>query len=108
MDRKTKGLLAESKTISELITMGCEVYTPFADNGPYDLLTIKENKIYKVSVKCSSVMKNSDTVLITLKTVSRRKENDVKVNKFDSNNIDILAVYVLPLDIVYLIDAKKN
>jgi len=106
MERKTKGLLAESKVITEFISNNFNVFRPFADNGLYDLIVEKDEKLYKVSVKYSSVHNTAGSCCVTLKTVSRRKDNQVKINTFDKNKFDILAIYDALSNNVFLLDAK--
>lgn len=105
-DRKYKGVLAESKVITELILLGFNIFQPFAENGLYDLIVEKNDKLYRVSIKYSSVYNNSGTCCVTLKTVSRRKDNKVKINYFDKNKFDVLAVYDAINDKVFLLDSK--
>ena len=88
MDRKLKGTLAESKVISEFILNGCNIFMPFADNGFYDLIAEKNEKLYKVSVKFSSFVNKAGSYCVTLKTVSRRKDNKTKINVFDNTKYE--------------------
>lgn len=97
MDRRTKGNLAEAKALSYLVQNGYEVFLPFADNGSVDLIAIKDNIIYRVSVKSTSSRTKHGTWAVTLKTVSRRKDT-VVVNQFDKTKVDKLIVYVIPED----------
>ena len=104
MERKEKGILAEAKTITEFVTLGYSVFKPFADNGFYDLIVEKNDKLYKVSVKYSSFRNQANSCCVTLKTVSRRRDNKVKINTFDSHKYDILSIYDAIEDKIFLID----
>ncbi len=106
MDRKEKGVLAEAKSITEFISLGYNVFKPFADNGFYDLIVEKDDKLYKVSVKYSSVINEAGSCCVTLKTVSRRKDNKVKINTFDNHKYDILSIYDATNNKIFLIDCK--
>jgi len=104
-ERKKQGLLAESKAISYLIDKDYQVFLPFEENGPIDLLAVKENKIYKISVKSTSCTSKSGSWIVELKTVSRRKDNHTKINKFDNSTIDKMLVYIVPLDKIVEIES---
>lgn len=106
MDRKTKGNLAESKAISYLIQNEYEVFLPFSENGSVDLLAIKDSKIYRISVKATSTKTKSGKFKATIKTVSRRKENKVKINVFDNTKVDKLLIYIIPNDEIIEINTK--
>lgn len=96
--RKLKGRLAEAKVLSYCVENEWEVFTPFCDNGPYDMIVIKDDgKPMKVSIKYTSEQAVSGAWIVSLRTMSRRK-NSVAVTPFNPDDIDILAVYVGPED----------
>lgn len=106
MDRKTKGRLAESKVISYLIENGYEVYLPFSNNSKYDVLVVKNGVIKRVSTKYTSVQKQSGTWRVEMRQIYRGK-NVINIDKFDSSQCDLIAVYIGPLDKVVLVNASK-
>lgn len=106
MDRKTKGRLAEAKVIAFLIEQGYEVYLPFSNNSKYDVIVYKEGIIKRVSVKYTSVIQNSTTWKVELRQIFRGN-GVVNINKFNSKDYDIIAVYIGPKDKVILVDSKK-
>jgi hypothetical protein len=106
MERKKKGLLGEAKVLTYFIENDYEVFLPFADNGPYDLLVVKDKQIQKVSVKSTSSLASANTWSVELRTVSRRKDNKTTVTKIDKQDLDLLAVYIIPEDRVIILDIK--
>lgn len=106
MDRKTKGRLAEAKVISYLIENEYEVYVPFSNNSKYDVIAIKDGVVKKISVKFTSVKKNSETWEIEMRQIFRGN-GKININKFDNTQYDLVAVYIGPKDKVVLVDATK-
>lgn len=106
MDRKTKGRLAEAKVITYLIENGHEVYLPFSNNSKYDLICYKDGAIKRVSVKFTSVKKKSGTWKVEMRQIFRGNKI-INVNKFDSKEYDLIAVYIGPKDKVILVNADK-
>ncbi len=106
MDRKTKGRLAEAKVIAYLIENGHEVYLPFSNNSKYDVIAFKDGLIRKVSIKFTSVQRKSGSWVIEMRQIYRGNKR-INVDKFDSNQYDLIAVYIGPKDKVILVDATK-
>ena len=72
------GSLGEIAVAKELIKQGYEVYSGLTDNTKYDLLAIKNGKIYRVEVKSTKQPeKRSGAYKIHLKRV----RNNSKYNK---------------------------
>lgn len=106
MDRKTKGRLAEAKVITYLIENEYEVYLPFSNNSKYDLICYKDGVIKRVSVKFTSVKKLSGSWVVEMRQISRRN-NHINIDKFDSSEYDLIAVYISPKNKVVLVNATK-
>lgn len=100
MNRKLIGNIGEAKVLAHFVANGYQVYLPFQDNGEYDMVVSKDGKLQTVSVKATSV-KSGKGYTVSLRTVSRRKDNNVTVKHFD-NSVDILAVYIQPEDRVVI------
>jgi hypothetical protein len=67
MDRKTKGRLAEAKDIAYLIENGYEVYLPFSNNSKYDVIAFKDGFVKRISIKFTSVQKESGTWVVEMR-----------------------------------------
>lgn len=102
-DRKTRGNVALANAISWLVERGFVVYLPVTDNEAVDLVALRAEHVFRVSVKSTSTEKRPGSFEVALRTTSRRKDNTCKVNFLDKNQIDVLLVYVRPLrQIVWL------
>lgn len=106
MNRQKLGNIGEARVLAHLLLQDYYVFMPFSDNGPVDMIALKDNVTYKISVKGTSTQNKSGSWQIELRTVSRRKDNTCKITKFDSSTCDILAIYIEPLDKIVLIDTK--
>ena len=106
MDRKTKGRLAEAKVFAYLIENGYEVYLPFSNNSKYDALAIKGGIIKRISIKFTSVQKQSGSWVVEMRQIYRGK-NVINIDKFDKNLCDVIGVYIGPLDKVVLVDSSQ-
>tara|TARA_R110002020_G_C16286361_1_gene772136 strand:- start:797 stop:1186 length:390 start_codon:yes stop_codon:yes gene_type:complete len=84
-----KGFLGEQRVITDLIKKDLSVYIPVVDDVGVDMVVDTSVNIYKVQVK-------------TLYTLKSKTSIEVKLDKhIDGNhNIDIVAVYYQPKDII--------
>ena len=107
MERKKLGTLAEAKILAELVRVDIEPYLPFAENGPVDILGIKDQEVLRISVKGTSNEVRPGVWRVELRTVSRRNLSRIAIKKFNNTSCDILAVYIEPQDKVVFLDSKK-
>lgn len=103
MNRKIKGRLAEAKVIAHLIQEGYEIYLPFSNNSKYDVLAFKDRVVKRISIKYTSVQRESGSWSVELRQISRRN-NHINIDKFDNTQFDLVAVYIGPRDKVILVD----
>ena len=96
------GSLGESKVITKLIELGFNVFVPAFDrNERFDLIASKDNLLYKISVKTTSRGKYNGYD-VGLRSC-RSNTKGTKIRHFDVSDCDIVAVYILPLDVVCFI-----
>lgn len=62
MNRKEKGNLGEAATLLKLTQEGYEIFSPVFDNSEIDFLALKDDKIFKVTVKSTSQLMESGRV----------------------------------------------
>ena len=98
LSRKQKGDIAEAEARIHFIKEGYEVYAPTTDNTKYDLLVCKDGVISRVSVKYCSTAYTSGNWKVSLANVSRRANNSIQKDLFDSSMFDLIAVYIGPED----------
>ena len=106
MDRRQKGILGEAKVLLYFIEKGYEIFLPYSDGTPFDLIITKDNKIYRVSVKYTS-RATSTSWIVSLKNVSRRKDNAIALKKFDNTECDLVAIYNGIENKILVLDALK-
>lgn len=83
------------------------MYLPFSNNSKYDVIAVKDGILKRISTKFTSTQKPSGVWEIELRQISRRKDNEVHIDKFDNTQFDLIAVYIGPKDKVILIEAKE-
>jgi hypothetical protein len=106
MDRKTKGRVAEAKVITYLLEQGYELYLPFSGNSKYDVIIIKDGTVKRVSTKFTSRKKPSGSWEVEMRQIYRGN-GVINIDKFDTTQCDLIAVYIGPLDKVVLVDSNK-
>lgn len=100
MNTNLKGNIGEAKALQYYIENGYEVYLPFGTATKCDMVVVKDNKSQRVSVKtCGSKVNGSYVVRI-------RQGKLNKQEPFDKEASDILFVYIVPLDKVFIFDSK--
>ncbi len=99
-------MIAEQKVLLHLLENDYDVYRPVNSNAKYDFIVEKSGKIETVSVKYTS-QKIKSCWVVELRTISRRNNGEVAINKFDSSKINWLAVYIAPEDRVEIISTHK-
>lgn len=99
------GSLGEISVQKELLKLGYEVYSPVSDNTKYDLIAVKGTEVFRVEVKTTSRQVAGNYKVQIKKVRSNKSEN--KITPFDNSEVDILAVYIEPEDIVVLYEAKS-
>lgn len=95
MTRRKKGILGEAQVLLELVKNDYEIFLPYSDGTPFDLVAYKEGLLYRVSIKFTSSLRGNSW-LVTLKNVSRRNDGECCVKHFDKTECDLLAVYIQP------------
>ena len=99
----SKGTLGLSKVISDLVSKGYEVFTPFSDHAPVDIIVCDENFIPKrIQVKYRKVEPGYKINIPRHSVVNQRK---VGINL---DFIDGWAVYNPESDKVYYISKEQK
>lgn len=91
MNSNLKGNIGEAKALSYFISNGYEVYIPFGTATKCDLIVLKDNKTYRVSVKSTSSKNKSGSYNVRLR---QSKMNEDK--PFRKEDSDLLFVYIIP------------
>lgn len=100
------GNIGELATQLEFAKLQYEVYTPAVDNAKYDMVVASpDGKLLKVEVKSTQCTRNGNWIVALRKT--RHNKTTTTVTDFSNDVVDILAVYIVPLEEVILLEAKK-
>jgi len=101
------GALGELAAMKHFLSRGYEVYTAVTDSSTYDIILAKNGQLLRVEVKTTAARtKNDKGWVVHLKRVRPNKTQN-KIHPFDSSRIDLLAVYITPLDRVLIFEAKE-
>ena len=101
-----KGRIGESAIVAEFIRQGYDVFLPQFGNTSCDMIVVKDGVISRVECKTTDFSENGVSWKVELRQVrSNKTANNVK--KFNSENSEILAVYILQENRVYLYSSKE-
>lgn len=95
------GAIGEIAVTKHFLEQGYEVYSPINENAIYDLLVVKEDLVYKVEVKSTTVIRNNKYI-VQLKRVRSNKTTN-RIIYFDNTKVDFLAVYSVTDDVVIVL-----
>lgn len=108
MDQKSKiSALGESLVIAEFIRRDYDVFTQFSGKEPFDMAVHKEGKLYRVEVKSTSNRTKEDRGWKVQLRKSRSNLTETKINKFDPNSCDILAVFIEPVNKIVILESSN-
>lgn len=97
------GTLGEIAVSLDLTKRGYDVFFPFGNHSKVDLIVLTSDfETYKIQVKATNSIKNI-VEIYTVKNCLNPKYN----SKYQVNQIDIFAVYVIDKEIIFYISAKE-
>jgi hypothetical protein len=98
-----KGTLGEIAVCKDLIQLGYGVFVEFGNHSKVDLIALdNEFKTYKIQIKATN-SKNEIVEVYSTKNCLNPKYNSTYTIK----QIDVFAVYVIDLDLVFYISSKE-
>ena len=98
--------LSEAKVLAKLAEQKLHTFTQTTGKAPFDIVLLYKQKLFRISVKGTWIKKNSNhAYTIQLKRVRHNKKVNI-IYPFDSNECDILAVYICDIDKVCFMPAK--
>ena len=104
MHTKDKGSLAEAKFLVKAAELGFGVLVPWGDNRPYDLVLEKEGYFFRVQIKsCYAKQYTKPGVFRYCCNVKLNSHHKVR---YTSSTVDIVAVYIEPEDLWYIIPSS--
>ena len=103
-ETKSKGDIAESRCLYELIKLGYNISIPYGDNCRYDLIVDINNVLLRIQVKFSSQI-NNESLFFTLKSSSNHTTN--KHYSVYNGQIDGFLLYHSLTDKVYVVSIEE-
>jgi len=97
---KAKGMIGEVKVAADLLSRGFHVFTEMGDLSKIDLIAERDRKLYRFQVKAY----NSKNGVVTL---SSRKSGPNYSFHYESDQIDIFAVYVLDRGCIFYVSSGE-
>ncbi len=88
------GDIGESVAIMKFTYAQCNVSKPLTNNAKYDLIIDIKNKLYRVQVKTTQLIKDQVKMDFAMKTTNYSKGNWVS-NGYNSKEIDLFFLYCL-------------
>jgi hypothetical protein len=95
-NHKREGELAEVEFLKRALKLGLVVSKPYGDSAPYDFVVGDRQKLSRVQVK-STARRERGAYHVSSGSGGMRKWS------YTREEIDVLAVYIVPLDTWYLI-----
>lgn len=89
--------------IKHFVAEGYEVFTPLTDNAECDLIVLND-EVKRVEVK-STTQESSKSWIVGLKGTRPNKTRNA-IHNFDASKSELLVVYVVPEDKIYVFDSK--
>ena len=99
---KALGELAEIAFSYKAATLGFGLSKPLGDNEPFDFILNSGQRLWKVQVKSTYHLGKSDEY--SLRAV--RAALGGRSRTYTSNDIDVLAGWIMPLDVWYIIPVQ--
>ena len=92
------GNLGESKAITKFIEEGFDIFTQFSGHNPFDFVIHRDSKLYKVEVKTTTVKTNNNSYTVYIEGTAYGPDRSIKHKPLDVDNVDVLVVYIQPID----------
>jgi len=102
-NRKREGELAESAFLHKTLAMGLRVSKPFGDSERYDFIVDNGRKRLRVQVRSTRALLNGNMYSVVACFKVHHGRGPVQQIPYTDEEIDFLAVQVVPEDTWYLV-----
>ena len=99
LSSKHQGEWAEVRFLDQAFRRGLHVSKPYGDNTAYDFIVDSRSRLTRIQVKSVSRL-DGDSFRITVSHGGGRKRG------YHSHDVDLIAAYVIPCDVWYLIPVR--
>lgn len=103
---KTKGNIAETFVLANLIKEGFTVSIPYGENSRYDLIIETERGFKKIQIKYISKRKDRGYYVLPLRSVRANKKHN-RIIHYTSSEIDFIIGYCIDNNSCYIIPMDK-
>jgi len=103
---KTKGNIAETFVLANLIKEGFTVSIPYGENSRYDLIIETKNGLKKIQIKYISKRKDRGYYVLPLKSV-RANKNRNRIIPYTSDQVDFMIGYCIDNNSCYIVPMYK-
>ena len=101
------GALGKSRTVSEFLRLGYDVFQEYDGKSPFDLAVYRDNAFSRVECKSTATRTRHDTGwLVELKRVRANTKSNI-IKNFDNTSCEFLSIYIEPIDRVIIIPASE-
>lgn len=101
---KAKGDLAVAKVVADLTEKGFDILLPLSEHLPFDLVAHKENNLYKIQVKFSSIKNGCITAHLYSTWADRNGSHRTYIDK---SKVDFFAIYCGENNTCYYFNPSK-
>jgi len=101
---REKGELAELAFLHEAASLGFGVARPHGDSERYDFILDSGERFWRVQVKSTSYTEADRSAYIVN---ACHNDKGRKVKAYQAEEIDFIAVYIVPLDIWYIVPVNQ-
>lgn len=105
MDTVDQGRIGEAAIVSYFVQNGFDVFLPQFGNTACDLIVLKDNEVSRVECKSTRSKTSSGKYEVQLRQ-TRNNKTSSNVKKFNADNSEILAIYIVPENKVIILDSK--
>lgn len=93
-ERQSQGLAGQLAVMKKLVEKGYSIFIPAGDHCPFDLISYKNDKLTRISVKSTSSNRGGKSWVVDLRQQSGGRPKKL----FDKSTSDVVAVYITPED----------
>jgi len=100
MNHKAVGTKGQNCVIGELAKWNIDVAYPLSDNLPFDLVIIRNNKLFRAQIKTSEKQKTKGSIRFNLRTTNWYSGT---MKTYTKDDCDIFLCYDIPSNALYLL-----
>jgi hypothetical protein len=104
MNHKYVGTKGQNCVIGELSKLDIDIAYPLSDNLPFDLILIRNCKLYRAQIKTSEKQKKEGSITFSMRTTNWYNG---KSKKYTIEDCDIFLCYDIPSNSLYVLEPSN-